>query len=100
MWLVDIGGFDDEGNNADPLLFEWSELKVIAEQKEADLQAESDFNVEFRAVQSENECRPPLHRPVTGPEDTIDLAKGVLPHGFEYSKVANQRRLDEESDSD
>ena len=109
--MVDIGAFGEEitsgdDDRSDPLLFEWQELNLLAQEREGQILHEHDeyTPVEFRAVKSQEDCHSQRHRPVTGPEDTLDLASGnihnLLPHGFEYSRTANWRQEQKQLDSE
>jgi hypothetical protein len=94
VWIVDIGPF---GVPTDPLLFGWEELKTAA----ADVEARG-MNCEMRVVQSETLVLQRAHNGSGGPLEAIDIARGILPHGFEYSKAARARdgRVEGGSDSD
>jgi len=83
VWIVDIGPF---GPPTDPLLFGWEELQTAA----ADVEARG-MNCEIRVVQSETLVLQRAHNGSGGPLEAIDIAQGILPHGFEYSKAARAR---------
>ena len=95
VWIVDVGPF---GHRCDPLLFTWQELEMAA----ADVERRG-MQCEMRVVMGESLTMQRSHNGSGGPLEAIDIAQGILPRGFEHSKTARSREMNDgtsSSDSD